>query len=84
MKKRVKKNKRNSRKIKKNKLLIIAALFLFVFYVLFKVISLISNPAKTFVVEQGKIAQEETAVGYVIREEEVIKGQNYKNGPQPR
>ena len=80
MKKNKRKNKRNARIIKKNKLLIAAALFLFAFYILYKVISLISNPAKTFVVEQGKIAQEETAIGYVIREENVIKGQNYKNG----
>lgn len=80
MKKNKKKIKKNIKTIKRNKLLIAAALFLFVIYILYKVISLISNPAKTFVVEQGKIAQEETTIGYVIREENVIKGQNYKNG----
>ena len=80
MKNNKKKIKKNVKTIKRNKLLIAAALFLFVIYILYKVISLISNPAKTFVVEQGKIAQEETTIGYVIREENVIKGQNYKNG----
>ena len=27
-----------------------------------------------------KISQEESDIGYIIREETVVKGQNYKNG----
>lgn len=41
---------------------------------------LVSNPTKTFLVEQGQIYQEETATGYIIRDETVVKGNKYKNG----
>ena len=30
--------------------------------------------------EEGKLYQEETSVGYIIRDEKVAKGENYKNG----
>lgn len=38
------------------------------------------NPTNTFLIEKGEIRQEETEVGYVLREEVVVKGENYKNG----
>ena len=38
------------------------------------VVKLISNPTNTFLVEQGQIYQEETATGYIIRDETVVKG----------
>ena len=44
------------------------------------VVKLISNPTNTFLVEQGQIYQEETATGYIIRDETVVKGSKYKNG----
>ena len=44
------------------------------------VIRLLKNPTSTFLVEKGQIYQEETATGYIIRDEQVIKGENYKNG----
>ena len=48
-------------------------------YCLYKVMALVQNPTNTFSVEQGKIYQEEAAIGYIIREETVVKGNNYKN-----
>jgi putative membrane fusion protein len=57
--------------------LIIAVIIAFCLY---KVVIFIQNPADTFSVEQGKIYEEERAVGYIIREETVVKGSNYKNG----
>ena len=33
-----------------------------------------------FKVENGKLYKEETDIGYVIRNEKVVKGENYKNG----
>ena len=33
-----------------------------------------------FTVENGKLYKEETDIGYVIRNEKVVKGENYKNG----
>lgn len=49
-------------------------------YCLYKVVALVQNPTNTFSVEQGKVYQEEATTGYIIREETVVKGNNYKNG----
>ena len=66
-------------KIHKKKIfmLILLCIIIYIFNIVFK---LLKNPADTFLVEQGQIYQEETAVGYIIREETIIKGENYKNG----
>ena len=67
--------------IKKNKkTIIIIAILIVIIYVVISVIRLLKNPTSTFLVEKGQIYQEETATGYIIRDEQVIKGENYKNG----
>ena len=38
------------------------------------------QPTNIFTIEEGKLYQEETDIGYVIRDEKVVKGENYKNG----
>lgn len=43
-------------------------------------IGLVIDPGNLVVVEYGKIYQEETTYGYIIREEKTLYGQNYKNG----
>ena len=57
--------------------LILALVFIYVVYLVAK---LVQNPTNTFMVTNGKISQEESDIGYIIREETVVKGQNYKNG----
>lgn len=57
-------------------ILLIAILF----YVLYTIYLLIKQPTNIFTVEEGKLYQEETVIGYVIRDEKVVKGENYKNG----
>lgn len=49
-------------------------------YVIYAIINLIVKPTDTFLVENGKISFEESTHGYVIRDETVITGENYKNG----
>lgn len=44
------------------------------------VVQLIRNPTDTVYVEMGQIQEEETGVGYIVRDEVVLKGENYKNG----
>lgn len=73
----MKKNKKNNN-VKFIVILILAILLLI--YIIYAIINLIINPTKTFLVENGKISFEETVQGYIIRDETVIKGQNYKNG----
>ena len=57
--------------------IIIAVIIAFCIY---KVAIFVQNPTNTFRVEQGKIYEEERAIGYIIREETIAKGSNYKNG----
>ncbi len=63
----------------KKKLLFIVLLCILV-YILYIVINLIRNPTDTVYVEMGQIEEQETVVGYIVRDENVLKGENYKNG----
>lgn len=65
---------------RKNKKIVYVALVLIIVYVLYTVYLLVKQPTTLFTVEQGKIYVEETNTGYVIRDEIVVKGENYKNG----
>ncbi len=64
----------------KNKKVLMVILFIIFMYILYAIYLLIKDPTDVFTVEEGTVSLEETAVGYVIRNETVIKGQNYKNG----
>ena len=66
-------------KVHKKKILMLVLLCLIV-YVIYMVVQLIKKPTDTVYVEMGQIEEEESAVGYIVRDEEVLKGQNYKNG----
>jgi len=64
----------------KKKILLILAIIAILSYVIYIVYNLIIKPTDTFVIENGKISSEETVQGYIIRDETVLKGENYKNG----
>lgn len=67
--------------INKRKLMVVLLIMLIVIsFIVYKIIMLIINPTATFMVEEGSIYQEETTTGYIIRDEEIVKGKNYKNG----
>lgn len=72
------------KKEKQKRLIKKSILFLFAItisiYIVFAILGLIQKPTDTFVIEKGRLSEEETAQGYIIRDEEVITGQNYKNG----
>ena len=74
---------KTKRKQKLNKLKLLLSTFIIVIvsiYIIISIINLIKNPSSTFIVKNGKISKEETDTGYIIREETVLQGQNYKNG----
>lgn len=69
------------KKTKKNNRIIIAiVLIVVIIYLLYLVAKLVNNPTNTFIVTNGKLSKEETTIGYIVRDEIVVKGENYKNG----
>lgn len=69
------------KKIRKGRVFAVVLILTLVFiYAVYLVAKLVQNPTNTFMVTNGKISQEESDIGYIIREETVVKGQNYKNG----
>ena len=72
---------KKERKLNKKKYIIFSIIaFVIVIYCIFITCHLILKPTDTFVVENGKLSFEETNQGYIIRDEIVVKGENYKNG----
>lgn len=59
--------------------LTIAFIFVLI-YVVSNALKFIKTPTDVFIVKEGKISSEESIVGYVIRDEIVLEGENYKNG----
>lgn len=58
------------------KLSVIAVLI----YVISAVYLLIVNPTNTYIVQHGNLSEEDEAIGYIIRDEVIVKGEDYKNG----
>ena len=72
---------KQQQKLKKLRLLLSVTIVLIVsIYIVISIVNLVKNPSSTFIVKNGKISKEETDTGYIIREETVLQGQNYKNG----
>ena len=72
------KNKKIKNK-KKTVSIYIAGVILLI-YLSYVIYLLIKQPTNVFTVENGKLYKEETDIGYVIRNEKVVKGENYTNG----
>ena len=68
---------------KKHKIRAIISFIIFIiigYYILQLFANIVNNPTNTVFVKEGVISKEETNVGYVIRDETIVKGNNYKNG----
>ncbi len=76
-----KENNHTKKQIKFNKKMIMyIAIFLVIIYLIYTIYLLIKQPTDIFTIEEGILYSEETDIGYVIRDEVVIQGENYKNG----
>ena len=84
MKEQIKKQteaKTEKKKLNMKKAIILyIALVLLAIYLIYIIYLLIKQPTNVFTVEKGKLYKEETDIGYIIRNEKVVKGNNYKNG----
>lgn len=74
--------KQKKKSFKLNIKVIVASVIAFIFVICFayNIISLFINPTDTFMIENGKISSSEEVVGYIIRDEKLFQGENYKNG----
>lgn len=73
------KQKKNSKNIFLRVLLFLAVIILIV-YLVYNTVRLIMSPTDTYVVENGKLNLSESVSAYVIRDENVLQGNNYMNG----
>lgn len=81
MNEKIEKKKENKLKRNTKKISIVSAIGIVVLlYFAYSIIQLVKQPTDTFLMEEGKLSQEESAIGYVIRQETVVQGNNYKNG----
>ena len=79
-KEKIKKQKKAKAKLNQKRMIIAIISIIAVIYIIFAVILLNKNESDTIFIEQGTMHQEETVVGYIIRNEQVIKNEEYQNG----
>ncbi len=79
MKKESKENKKTKNKVSR-RIVMFIALALIIIYLVYAVYLLVKQPTDKVTVENGTLYLEETDIGYIIRDEQVVKGNNYKNG----
>lgn len=62
------------------KIIAIISIIALLIFIVSAVYMLIKNTSETYIVSQGTISKEDEAIGYIIRDEQIIKGENYENG----
>lgn len=72
-------NSKPKKNMKKVTMAYIIGLIVLIYFV-YSIIQLIKQPTDIFMIENGSLSEEESVLGYVIREETVVQGNNYKNG----
>ncbi len=76
----MKKEKTKAKSKLLSKLLLLLIIILIIIYIVYKVINLVLIPTDVSIVENGFVSSEESSIGYVIRDEKIVKGNNYQNG----
>ena len=59
------------------KFISIIILTIFLIYFISDSKNLLKLPTQTFILEDGTLSYEESSVGYIIREEQVLRGEEY-------
>ena len=76
----MKEENKNKEKINAKRIMIYIVFIIILIYMIYAVYLLVKEPTNKVTVEKGTLYLEETNIGYVIRDEQVVKGNNYKNG----
>lgn len=76
------KRKTNKQNPKLNIKLLVAAIIALILIIclIYNVVALFINPTDTFMIENGEISSTDESTAYIIREEKLFQGENYKNG----
>ena len=74
------KEKKSKNKVNIKLLTVSIIVIIFVICFAYNILALFINPTDTFMIENGKILDSEEVVGYLIRDEKLFQGNNYKNG----
>lgn len=72
-------NKIKDKKLQK-KFIIYFVFLIFLLYIFYSIYLIIKTPNETLIIESGVVNQDETTVGYILRDEIVLEGNNVKNG----
>lgn len=75
-----KKDKNTKAKVNLRRIAIVAVIIIAIICILYVSILINQEDNGTIYVEQGTIHKEETVLGYIIRNEQVIKNEEYQNG----
>lgn len=65
---------------KARKIIAILLTIAVIIYIVASIFMLLQQSADTYVVKQGTISEEDESIGYIIRDEKVVKGEDYANG----
>ena len=66
------------------KIIAVISIIAVIAYVISAIYLLIVHPTDSYIVKQGTLSKEDEGIGYIIRDEQVIKGEDYKNGISDR
>lgn len=72
--------KETQEKSESNKVILTAALMIIIIVLVTNSTKILRKPVEVCVVSNGSLSYEELAEGYIIRDETVLQGENYKNG----
>ena len=65
---------------KGGKIIAILSIIAILIYAASSVYLLIVHPTDTYIIKQGEISEEDETIGYIIRKEKIVKGEDYANG----
>ena len=65
---------------KGKKIVVLISAIIIIVYIIWAIYLLLVHSADVYIINQGTLSQEDETTGYIIRNEQVKKGENYTNG----